>query len=41
MLQDRFAMKSVSRNVDVIQVSREHRRLHWDGKVLLIWKKTN
>ena len=39
MLQDRFALKSVRRTTDEIQVSRAHRRLHWDGEVLLVWKK--
>jgi hypothetical protein len=39
MLRDRFALKSVSRTTDEIQVSRAHRRLHWDGEVLLVWKK--
>ncbi len=38
-IHDRFATKSVSWTADEIQVDREHRRLHWNGRVLLVWEK--
>ena len=39
-LHDRFAMKMVSRTrSNEIQDNREHRRLHWRGRVLLLWEK--
>ncbi len=41
MLRNRFALKLVSRTTDEIQVNREHRRVHWDGKVLLVWEKAD
>lgn len=40
-LHDRFALKVVSRKSDEIEVNDAHRRLHWDGKVLLVWKKAD
>jgi len=39
VLGDRSTVKSVSRKSNEIQVSREHRRLHWRGKVLLVWER--
>jgi hypothetical protein len=36
MLHERFAMKSVSRTNDKLQVDHENRRLHWGGRVLLV-----
>jgi undecaprenyl-diphosphatase len=41
MLHDRFAMKLVSRTSNEIQVNREHRRLRWRGRVLLVWEKAD
>jgi hypothetical protein len=41
VLGDRSMVKSVSRKSNEIEFSREHRRLHWRGKVLLVWEKTD
>jgi hypothetical protein len=39
MLHERFAMKSVSRTGDEIQVNREHGWMHWKDNVLLLWER--
>jgi membrane protein DedA with SNARE-associated domain/membrane-associated phospholipid phosphatase len=39
-LQDRFDLNSVRRPADEIQVEHEQRRLHWQGKVLLVFETT-
>jgi len=36
-LHDRFAMKLVNRRSSGYQVDREHLRVHWRGRVLLLW----
>ena len=36
-LPDRFRTKTAIRAPDEIQVTRERRRLHWGGEVLLVW----
>jgi membrane protein DedA with SNARE-associated domain/membrane-associated phospholipid phosphatase len=41
MLHNRFALKVVGPRNNEIQVGNEHRRLHWNGKVLLVWKEAN
>lgn len=41
MFDDRFVTKSVSRKDTEINVEHENRRLSWDGKVLLVWKKAD
>jgi hypothetical protein len=41
VLDDRSTVKSVSRKSNEIQVNREHRRLHWRGKVLLVCEKAD
>lgn len=40
MLSGRFNLKPVSRSGNDIQVDGEHRRLHWDGRVLLVWGRS-
>lgn len=39
LLHNRFALKLVGRRSNEIQVENEHRRLHWNGKVLLVWQE--
>jgi len=36
MLHEGFAVKSVSRSGDKIQIDHENHRYHWGGKVMLI-----
>ncbi|MDA3790419.1 MAG: VTT domain-containing protein [Desulfobacula sp.] len=39
MLKDQFSIESVSRSGEEIQVDDDHRRIHWQGRVLLIWER--
>lgn len=41
VLNGRLAVKLVSRTGNEIQADGEYRRMHWDGKVLLVWKKAD
>lgn len=41
MLRDQFAVLPVIRKSPAAEPDRDHRRLDWNGKVLLIWKKEN
>ena len=36
MLKDQFIIASVNRSGEEIKVDHDHRRVHWNGRVLLI-----
>jgi len=39
ILKDQFFIKLVSRNREEVQVDHDHRKIHWQGRVLLIWER--
>ena len=41
VLNGQFTMKSANRTSNEIPDSREHSRLRWRGKVLLVWEKAD
>jgi membrane protein DedA with SNARE-associated domain/membrane-associated phospholipid phosphatase len=38
ILQQGFALRCVERSAETVLVKHNHKRLHWQGKVLLVWK---
>jgi undecaprenyl-diphosphatase len=41
ILQQGFALRRMARTAEAVLVNHDHKRLHWRGTVILVWKNPN